>query len=62
MSVPKKNVEISLYTGGNETIDRLKGDDEEVWIVNAKEGRKVIILSLGSTSEEAWAEYERRFL
>lgn len=57
-----KSVEIQRYAGGNETIDRLKSDDEEVWVVNARKGRKVLILPPGSSPDDAWEAYKARFL
>lgn len=56
------SVEIQQYVGGNETIDRLKADDEEVWVVNGRKGRKVLILPPGSSPDDAWTTYKARFL
>ena len=57
----RKNVEIYKYAGGNEAIDRFADPSEELWIVNAKAGRKVVILPPGSTEDDAWGRYEERF-
>ena len=57
-----KNVEIYPYAGGNETIDKFKQPGEELWIVNAKAGRKVVILTTGSNEDDAWDYYENKWI
>lgn len=57
----RKDSEVFKYLGGNETIDRMTNPSEELWIVNSSAGRKVLILSPGSTADEAWALYVERW-
>jgi hypothetical protein len=53
-------VTVERYAGGNETIDRMM-TDENVWIVNAHAGRKVLILKPGGGEDDAWEQYLARW-
>lgn len=56
----KSSKTIEKYAGGNATIDRLL-TDENVWIVNAHSGRRVLLLEPGGGEEEAWEMYLARW-
>lgn len=57
-----KTVEIYAYTGGNEIVNRLTEPDEELWVVNGKAGRRIVIVPPGSTAEDAWSAYAGRYI
>jgi hypothetical protein len=59
----RRQTQIHKYEAGmNPTIDRLRDEDEEVWVVNSAAGRRVVILPLDSTEEDAWNTYQDRFM
>lgn len=49
------------YPGGNETIDRLHDGTTDIWIVNGAKGRKVLLLPIGTTEQQALENYAERF-
>lgn len=49
------------YPGGNATIDRLHDGTTDIWIVNGAKGRKVLLLAVGTTEQQALENYTERF-
>lgn len=50
------------YAGGNEHLERVLAiyplASEEVWVVNASKGIRLVILPIGSTQSDAYSRYE----
>lgn len=59
MSNPK-SFYATKYEGGNATIDRLHDGESDIWMVNGRKGRKVLLMPIGATNQEAKDEYVRR--
>ena len=49
------------YAGGNETIDRLHDGKTDIWVVNGSKGRKILLLPLGTTENEAIYAYKDKY-
>ena len=61
----RKNLKVLPYAGGNETIDRLRTENDwtdPVWIVEGVGGRKVILADTPAEAIEKYIENTKAFL
>lgn len=66
MSKPKyhklnHNVVIYLYEFTNDVVNKYIRDDEVLWVVNAKHGRRLVSVPPGATAQEAYNVYQDMF-
>jgi len=55
------SIEVYKYQGFNETINRLTNENEQIWIVNGRNGRQVIVLEKDSSRDQAVAKYKELY-